>query len=488
MQRALGVMLHVSSLWGKFGFGALSKEAFSFVDFLKNAGVKYWQVLPLNPIMQSGSPFQSYSVFAGNLCLIDFEELLSSEQLKKCGFKNSAEIDFDKIYMSRKSALKLCFKKYFNKQKENIEAFCKENSFWLEDYALFMAIKEVFCGISLQQFPKVLRDREKASIEKFKKQHKHIVDFYKYEQFLFFTQWQKLKDYAKNCGIKIIGDLAFYPATDSCDVWANKDEFCVDENFVPTKIGGVPPDFFSEEGQVWGNPVYNVENMAQNNFRWWRKRFEQTKKFFDVVRLDHFRGFEAFYEVDAKTLDAKKGKWKKSFGKALFDSLNKNNTPEFIAEDLGIITKEVGELMKQINVPGMRVFQFAFDGNEKNLYFPHNYTSNCVCYLGTHDNNTFVGFLKEVPPQVLQQIKDYLRLPIESTYEQITKECAKVLACSKADLCVLNIQDLLCLDEKSRMNIPGVPTGNWKFRINKKLITKDLAEQIKELVVLSGRN
>ena len=282
--------------------------------------------------------------------------------------------------------------------------------------------------------------------------------------------------------------MAFYPATDSCDVWANKDEFCVDENFVPTKIGGVPPDFFSEEGQVWGNPVYNVENMAQNNFRWWRKRFEQTKKFFDVVRLDHFRGFEAFYEVDAKTLDAKKGKWKKSFGKALFDSLNKNNTPEFIAEDLGIITKEVGELMKQINVPGMRVFQFAFDGNEKNLYFPHNYTSNCVCYLGTHDNNTFVGFLKEVPPQVLQQIKDYLRLPIESTYEQITKECAKVLACSKADLCVLNIQDLLYLDEKSRMNIPGVPTGNWKFRINKKLITKDLAEQIKELVVLSGRN
>ena len=305
---------------------------------------------------------------------------------------------------------------------------------------------------------------------------------------MFFSQWQKLKDYAKNSGIQIIGDLAFYPSVDSCDVWANKEEFCVDEKFIPTKLGGVPPDFFSLDGQNWGNPVYNVEKMAQNNFKWWKNRFEQTKKFFDIVRLDHFRGFEAFYKIDAKTQDAKNGKWQKSFGKALFDSLNKNKVPEFIAEDLGIITKEVTTLMNQIKIPGMRVFQFAFDGNEKNAYFPHNYTSDCVCYLGTHDNNTFVGFLKEIPSNVLQQIKDYLRLPLEATYEQITKESAKLLACSKANLCILNIQDLLCLDEKSRMNIPGVPMGNWKFRINKKYLKKTLSQQIKELVILSGRN
>ena len=488
MQRALGIMLHISSLPNKFGFGAFSKEAFSFVDFLKASNVKYWQVLPLNPIMKSGSPFQSYSVFAGNSCFIDFEQLLSLQELKNCGFKNLANIDFEKIYLTRKAALKLCFKKYFKSTQKDYINFCKNNKFWLEDYATFMTIKEVFCDVALQQFPKMLRERKKTELAKFKKDHKHIVDFYKYEQFLFFTQWQKLKDYAKQNDIQIIGDLAFYPSTDSCDVWANKNEFCVDSNFVPTKIGGVPPDFFSQEGQVWGNPVYNIQNMKQNKFEWWKKRFEQTKNFFDVVRLDHFRGFEAFYQIDAKTQDAKNGVWQKSFGKELFDNLDKQKVPQFIAEDLGIITQDVLNLMKQIKVPGMKVFQFAFDGNEKNPYFPHNYIDDCACYLGTHDNNTFVGFLKEVPANVLQQIKDYLRLPLESTYEQITKECTKLLVCSKANLCVLTMQDLLYLDEKSRMNIPGVAMGNWKFKINKNQLTKSLSNYIKELVILSGRN
>ncbi|MBQ3047535.1 MAG: 4-alpha-glucanotransferase [Clostridia bacterium] len=485
MQRALGIMLHISSLPNKYGYGAFSKEAFCFVDFLNKSNVKYWQVLPLNPIMQSGSPFQSYSVFAGNSCFIDFEQFLSKEQLKKCGFKNSKKMDFDQINLSRKTALKIVFKKYFNENE--IKDFCNKNSFWLDDYATFMAIKDVYKGVALQNFVNLLKVRDKTRLQKFKSEHKKIIDFYKFEQYLFFEQWNKLKEYANKNGVKIIGDLAFYPSTDSCDVWANRNDFCVDYNLQPKKLGGVPPDYFSKEGQIWGNPVYNIENMKADNYKWWQQRLEQTKQFFDVVRLDHFRGFDAFYEVDATKKDAKNGVWQKSFGDDLFGVLNKTKVPLFIAEDLGVITESVRQLMAKYNIPGMRVFQFAFDGNEKNLYFPHNYTDNCVCYLGTHDNNTFIGFLKEIPPQVLQTLKDYLRLPLESTYEQITKQSIKVLACSKANLCVLCMQDLLLLDEKSRMNIPGVAFKNWGFKITQKDLSPSLQQYIKQLTIISDR-
>jgi len=485
MQRALGIMLHISSLPNKYGYGAFSEEAFCFVDFLKKSGVKYWQVLPLNPIMQSGSPFQSHSVFAGNSCFIDFEQFLSKEQLKKCGFKNSKKMNFKQICKSRQQALKIVFKMCFDEQK--IKDFCLKNSFWLEDYATFMAIKDVFDGIAVQDFKDELKHRDKIKLEKFKQKYKKVVDFYKFEQFLFFSQWQKLKDYANKNGVQIIGDLAFYPSTDSCDVWANADEFFVDENLKPKMIGGVPPDYFSINGQVWGNPVYDIQKMKSNNYKWWQLRLEQTKQFFDVVRLDHFRGFESFYQIDATTQDAKTGTWQKSFGESLFKSLNKNKTPLFIAEDLGIITNEVTDLMKSCNIPGMRVFQFAFDGNEKNMYFPHNYIGNCVCYLGTHDNNTFVGFLKEISPQVLQTLKNYLRLPEEATYEQITKQSIHMLACSKADLCVLCMQDLLFLDEKSRMNIPGTAQGNWGYKLSQKDLSADLQNYIKKITIISDR-
>ena len=501
MQRASGVMLHISSLPSLYGFGSLGKEAFDFVDFLYESGFKYWQILPLNPTNESGSPFQSYSVFAGNISLLDLIPFLTEEE-KKSFLKDSKkfcvenktsssfafcnQIDFEMVYYTKIKYLKNVFERNINKT--NLETFKKQHSFWLEDYCLFCVLKDIY-STSYWKFPKGLSNYNKAEILKFKKEHKTEIEFYCFIQYLFFTQWQELKQYANNKNIKIFGDLAFYPAGDSCDVWANRDDFCFDEYDAPKGIAGVPPDYFSKDGQVWGSPVYNVENMKNNGYKFWLNRFKHAKLFFDVVRLDHFRGFEAFWVVkNYKATSAKNGKWVKGLGLEFFETLKNKNIPTFVAEDLGIITKDVKNLIDKLGIAGMKVFQFAFDGNAKNPYFPHNYTENCVAYLGTHDNNTFIGFLEnEVSPKTLKEIKNYLGQAEDASNKQVLDMAFSVLLNSRADIVVLTMQDILCLDGNYRMNTPSTINNNWCFRLNYNYNSKELKRFLLNLNISANR-
>ncbi len=486
MQRASGVMLHITSLPNKYGFGCFSKEAYEFVDFLAASGQKYWQVLPFNPTNDSGSPFQSFSVFAGNPCFIDLTQFLNEEELLKIGIKKTTARNFKKEAELKLKALKVIFKRDF--KPEIVEDFCRQNNYWLKDYAIFMALKDFFKGKELDVFPDEFRNYDKKAIKEFSLSHEEEINFYIFVQYLFMQQWSKLKSYANDKGIEIIGDIAFYPAGDSSDVWANREEFCFDKKNNPTGVAGVPPDYFSEDGQLWGNPIYNAKQMKENNFTWWVKRFQQANKYYDVVRIDHFRGFESFWVCDPKGTTAKTGKWVKGFGYELFEELKKHRMPKFIAEDLGVITPKVKALMDKFDLPGMKVFQFAFDGNHKNPYFPHNYDENCVAYLGTHDNNTFVGFLKECSPEILSQIKNYLTLPEESTYEKITDTIIAVMLNSRANTVILSMQDLLYLDERYRMNIPGTPEDNWKFILPKNYRKKELEKNLLALTISASRS
>lgn len=485
MKRACGVMMHISCLPNKYGFGCFSKEAYDFVDFLKASGQHYWQVLPFNPTNESGSPFQCYSVFAGNPSFIDLTEFLSHDEIVSLGIKKEKKVDFEKINSTRLMALKKIYKK--NKNQDEIDEFRSKNKFWIEDYATFMVIKDEHKGIPYTEFPKRLRDHNTEAVEAYKVAHKEKVEFYIFVQMLFFRQWEKLKKYANDKGIKIIGDMAFYPASDSADVWANREYFCFDENGDPTGVAGVPPDYFSEDGQLWGNPLYNVEYLKKNKYRWWIKRFEQAYKFYDMVRLDHFRGFESFWFVPFEAETAKGGKWVKGLGYPLFKALKEKRVPEFLVEDLGVITPAVEKLIKRTGFPNMKVFQFAFDGNPKNAYFPHNYPKNCVAYIGTHDNNTYVGFLKEQKPEQLKQVKEYLGQSESATYEDIVDATTLIMLNSLADLVVLTIQDLCYLDENYRMNTPGTVENNWNFRLDEKLITPELTKRLLTLTVNSNR-
>jgi len=486
MTRASGILLHITSLPNKYGLGCFSKEAYDFVDFLSATCQKYWQVLPINPTNDSLSPFQSPAVFAGSIKLIDVTQYLTQKELESLNIKPTKSKNSKTIHNQKIKALKYIFDRDFNKT--DMSSFVKQNDFWLKDYAMFMALKDEYKGVDFRLFPKGLNTHEKQALEKFCSTHKKQIDFYTFVQFLFFTQWEKLKNYANNKGIKIIGDLSFYPANDSCDMWANSKEFCLDDSGNPTGIAGVPPDYFSKDGQLWGNAVYNIKNMQDNNFSWWVKRLKSSLKLFDLVRLDHFRGYESFWCCLPQSKTAKEGKWVKSFGVKLFDNLNQKSTPHFIAEDLGVITPEVEKLKQKLNFPGMKVFQFAFDGDEKNKYFPHNYENNCVAYLGTHDNNTFVGFLKEVPPNTLNQIKEYLGLDIHATYEEITNMALTVVSNSNADTTIFTMQDLMLLDESYRMNTPGTIKNNWLFTLPKNYKTNELIKKIKTLTIIAKRN
>lgn len=486
MQRSSGILLHISSLPNKYGFGCFSKEAYDFVDFLHETNQKFWQVLPINPTNDSGSPFQCYSVFAGNICFIDLTEYLTEQELIKLGVKKLKKLNFNKIYEQRVNALKYIFKRDF--KKTNLTKFVEENKFWLTDFAIFMALKEDY-KTSFYNFPEKYKNYDKIAIEKYELKNQNKINFYIFTQYLFFNQWERLKKYAQRKDIKIIGDIAFYPASDSSDVWANRKEFCFDDNGNPLAVGGVPPDYFSEDGQLWGNPIYNVEYMKKNKYKWWIKRFKHAYKFFDVARLDHFRGFESFWACPVKAQNAKVGKWIKGLGKPFFNELFKHkNIPQFIAEDLGIITEKVKKLIEKTGLPGMKVFQFAFDGNKKNNYFPHNYINNCVAYLGTHDNNTFIGFLKELDDETLTKVKLYLGKEENSTFEELTDIAISFLMNSRAEVVILTIQDLLYLDENYRMNTPGTVENNWSFVLNKNFLSKELIHRLKQITFIANRN
>ena len=489
--RTSGVLMHISSLPGNIGIGTLGKEAYKFVDFLKSAGQTYWQVLPLCPTSYGDSPYQSFSTFAGNPFFIDFYSLCDDGLLTNKDFENidwgenPERIDFEKVYRNRFSVLRKAYK-VFDKNNSDYKIFCNKNEFWLDDFSLYMAIKEVNLGKPWKEWNTDIKLREKNVISSLKKEFEDEVEFYKTIQYFFFVQWNKLKAYANTNGIKIIGDIPIYVAGDSADVWANPKQFLLDEDCNPIEVAGCPPDAFSDEGQLWGNPLYNWDYMKKDGYSWWKKRIEHLCNMCDVIRIDHFRGFESYYCIPAESKTAKIGEWRKGPGIEFFREIERDlGKKNIIAEDLGFLTPEVKKMLKQSKYPGMKVLQFAFDTDEENDYLLHNFTKNSVAYAGTHDNDTIIGYMtKTAPRKTRKRAKEYLRLTRREGYNW---GFMKAIWSSNSDTAIVTMQDLLGLGNEARMNYPSTTENNWQWRAKSDYITDELTEKVRYYTELYQR-
>jgi 4-alpha-glucanotransferase len=491
IKRSSGILMHITSLPSQYGIGTFGKEAYEFVDFLVKAGQKYWQILPLGSTGFGDSPYQSFSAFAGNPYFIDLdfltkEGLLSKEDYNILDFGNNPEkVEYEKIFNNRMAVLRIAFSKSKGKYKYNIEKFKEEHSHWLEDYALYMAVKEKFGLVSWQQWDEDIKLREGKALKKYKEQLREEIDYWVFLQYLFFKQYNELKQYANSNGIKIIGDIPIYVAEDSADTWANSEIFLLDEAKRPTVVSGCPPDAFSETGQLWGNPIYNWEVLEKQGYKWWIERIRANSKLYDVTRIDHFRGFESYWEVPYGDENAVRGTWVKGPGLKLFDAIKEAlGEINIIAEDLGFLTEKVIDFRIKSGYPGMKVLQFAFDSKEESDYLPHNYDKNCVVYTGTHDNDTVNGWLKNTNAQDVALAVEYLRLN-EEEGENWGFICGALS--SVGVLAVAQMQDYLGLGEEARMNIPSTLGGNWKWRVKKEALSNKLSEKINKITKLYGR-
>ncbi len=480
--RESGVLMSISSLASNNGIGTFGEEARKFVDFLNEAGQAYWQILPIGPTSYGDSPYQSFSTFAGNPYFIDLDDLAKDGYLKLEEYKhlnnkvNKIEIDYGRIYLERYKVLKLAAGRL--KQDKAVLDFYKKHSEWLDDYALFMALKDENGGNSWHEWEDSIRLREKTALENAKARLKTDIEFWKSVQYFFFYQWEKLKAYANEKNVKIIGDLPIYVASDSVDVWSNTHLFELDENLTPINVAGCPPDGFSADGQLWGNPLFRWDVMKEDGYAWWVNRIAFQCKIYDVLRIDHFRGFDSYYSIPFGHTTAKKGKWKKGPGYDLFKVVEeKIGRQNIIAEDLGFLTKSVHNLLKKTKFPGMKVMLFGFDSRDGGGYLPNNYPENSIAYIGTHDNETFIGWLNDGNPEDVEHAKKYLRLNEEEGY---TKGAMRTLWASNSNITIVQMQDLLSLDNSARMNTPSTIGCNWKWRIKPNAITKKLAKQIKE--------
>jgi 4-alpha-glucanotransferase len=489
--RASGILLPVSSIPSAYGIGSFSKEAYEFVDFLEKAGQSYWQILPLGPTGYGDSPYQSFSTFAGNPYYIDFEELieeglLTKEQCEECDWGGSeAYVDYEKIYKSRFRVLKEAFDNSRLGDNEGFQAFVAENAFWLSDYSLYMAVKDSYKGKSWSEWDGDIRLRKPEAIEKYAEKLKEEILFYEFQQYLFDTQWRKLKKYANDKGVKIIGDIPIYVALDSADTWANPELFQLDENRRPTGVAGCPPDAFSATGQLWGNPLYKWDYHKETEYAWWIQRISYCYKLYDVVRIDHFRGFDEYYNIPFGDTTAEFGRWEKGPGYDLFKVMKKKigNKP-VIAEDLGFLTPTVNQLLKKSGYPGMKVLQFAFDSREESDYLPHNYTANSVVYTGTHDNDTTVGWYQTISRRDRSFARKYLNI---KTGRELEWNFIRAALGSVSDTAVIPMQDYLGLGSEARINVPSTLGTNWKWRMTKGQIPEGLAEKIYDLCKLYGR-
>lgn len=489
--RASGVLLPVSSLPSAYGIGSFSKEAYEFVDQLKAGGQKYWQILPLGPTGYGDSPYQSFSTYAGNPYYIDLETLmedglLTKEECDACDFgDNPSYIDYEKIYNQRFPILKKAFARFV--EDEEFREFVKENEFWLEDYSLYMAIKNSLNGISWSQWEDDLKCRDTQALEQKKQELADEVQFIRFQQYEFTKQWQKLKTYANEQGISIIGDIPIYVAFDSADAWANPELFQFDENSEPTAVAGCPPDAFSATGQLWGNPLYKWDYHAETGFAWWIQRLKYCFKLYDVVRVDHFRGFDEYYAIPYGNETAEFGAWQKGPGIDLFHAVkNALGDVNIIAEDLGYLTDSVLKLLQDTGYPGMKVLQFAFDSREESDYLPHNYNKNCVVYTGTHDNDTILGWLDEMAPEDVAFAQKYMNNK-NSTAEEIPWDFIRLAMASVADLAIIPVQDYLGLGTEARINKPSTLGYNWKWRLKPGQLQEDVLEKMYDMTKLYGR-
>jgi len=488
--RESGILMHITSLPGPYGIGTMGKQAYAFVDFLKNAGQHYWQILPLTPTGYGDSPYQSCSAFAGNHYLIDLETLIEDGLLQEdevSGIQwNSREdkVDYGLLYNNRLKVLRLAFGRFH--EEEALENFCRENSGWLPDFALFMALKDANGSKPWYQWEDPLKLREPGAIWNARQTLKEEIRFYSFVQYLFHKQWSALHSYAKENKIKVIGDVPIYVPYDSCDVWSNPELFQLDENMDPTAVAGCPPDAFSEDGQLWGNPLYRWDVLAREDYNWWIRRLDAAGELYDVVRLDHFRGFESYWAVPYGAPTAKSGKWVK--GPDLdFVNAVKKQLPELsiIAEDLGFLTQEVLDLLEASGYPGMKVLEFAFDSREPSEYLPHTYTRNSVCYTGTHDNMTMRQWFETAGADAVEYAKEYMSL---TEQEGLVWGVIRTAMASVSDLCVIQMQDLLDLGGEARMNFPGTQTSaNWTWRAGLEAMDPAMGKRFLNLTKLYGR-
>ena len=493
--REAGILLPISSLNSKYGIGCFSKEAYKFIDWLKETGQSYWQILPLGPTSFGDSPYQSFSSFAGNPYFIDLEALISEKLLTKdecdsVNFGNDERmVDYEKIYSYKIPLLKKAFVRA--ELDEKYDKFVEKNSYWLENYALFMAIKEKNGGKSWQEWDEGLKNRENEVIGSFKHKHKENIDFWKFVQYKFYEQWSKLKGYAYKQSIKIIGDIPIYCALDSADVWASPELFQLDENKTPTHVAGCPPDGFSKKGQLWGNPLYDWEKHKNSHFKWWKQRLNNAFSLYDVLRIDHFRGFDEYYSIKYGEPDATNGIWEKGPKNELFEAHEREyGKKNIIAEDLGFMTDSVKEMLEKSKFPGMRVFQFAFDARDTgatNDYLPHNYIKNCVAYTGTHDNPTIVSWFFEISDKEREMVRAYLCDEYTPSAE-INKPIIGAVMRSGAEICIIPLQDYLGEDSRARINKPSTTLGNWSWRMSERDLTEEVSEFVLKITSLSGRN
>lgn len=491
--RRQGILMPISSIPSSYGIGTFGKESYRFVDFLSKAGQSLWQILPLGPTGYGDSPYQSFSTFAGNPYFIDLELLieagyLTEEECDACDWGASPEsIDYERIYLSRFDLLKKAYERGFAriKKTEDYTKFEADNEFWLEDYALYMAVKDSFGGVCFMEWDEDIRLRQKTALRTYKKQLAEEIRFYKFQQYLFHVQWSSLKSYANEKGIEIVGDIPIYVAFDSADTWANPKLFQMDEQGYPTAVAGCPPDYFSKTGQLWGNPLYDWDYHKETGYEWWMRRFAHCFQLYDVVRIDHFRGFDEYWAVPYGDLTAEGGKWVKGPGYDLFKAMRKRlGRKQVIAEDLGFMTNSVRRLVKRTGFPNMKILQFSFEASGNSEYLPHQYDHNCVVYTGTHDNDTMAGFLKQMPGKDIRFMKKYLHCKKDN------KLCGEVIRAgiaSVADTVIIPMQDWLELDNEARINVPSTLGTNWKWRMDPEALTDKLAKKIYKLTKLYGR-
>ncbi|ERN42553.1 4-alpha-glucanotransferase [Rubidibacter lacunae KORDI 51-2] len=510
LQRASGILLHPTSLPSRYGIGDLGPEAYRFVDFLAGSGQQLWQVLPLGPTGYGNSPYLSYSALAGNPLLISpdilrQEGLLEDKDLEGIPDFPSDRVDFDRVYQTKFPLFHRAFQAFKTAEKATVHAgendndgdnegeddtyqvFCDRHAHWLDDFALFMAIKDAYGGKGWHRWDEAIARREPEALADWRGRLSEEVGFHKYLQFEFYRQWQNLKTYANERSIYILGDIPIYVAHDSMAVWAHQDIFHLDEETLePALMAGVPPDYFSKTGQLWGNPVYNWEQIQLNHFKWWLSRFEGTLDYVDIIRIDHFRGFEAFWAVEKGEPDARNGRWIEAPGEEFFTLLNEQlGDLPIVAEDLGIITPEVEALRDRFSFPGMKILHFAFGSDPGNPYLPFNYNNrNCIVYTGTHDNDTTIGWFSQLSDWERGRVEAHLGCIVP---EGIQWSLIRMALSSVADLAIVPLQDVLGLGSDARMNTPSCPEGNWYWRYAEADLTDELRDRLRDLTVMFGR-